>query len=620
MADYVEQTQPQGHVFARVKSVKDKWHTRDANAELVRAVLAGEWEKVAAGAFTEDYPAPMVANRIKVMSKDVAASLAPLPSINCTAYNTASDDAKKFAEKRGRIARSYVDESDLDAHMTDFGTSFNTFGLGVFFVEPDLEAKMPRIRVRDGSGVYCVWDAQGHTVWAFEEFCIPPYEVAALFPGSDAALEEHDQTEGIVRVIRYSDRKQTVVYLPECGNHVLLQYDAVIPGECQYVCVPLPGEGKSFSGIPRGSYDDLVYPQMADHEFRMLQLEAATKSVQAPLAVPSDVVDVPYGPDALIRTQQPQNIRRVATEIPQSAFAASQLIREDLAVGGMSPESRTGNIQASVITGKGIEAASAGYSSQIANAQIMIAFALEQAIKKCFKMDEHLWNDEKKVLEGIEQGSPYTLDYTPRIAIKGKHSVEITYGFLSGMAPNNALVFVLQAQAAGLISRDFAARQLPVGMNVSEEFDKIDIETMRNSLMQGMAALAQSVPQMMQSGMDPTQIVFGLAQIITLKQKGKAIEEAISEVFAPKPPPPAPGGQEEVGESDTPAGPPGSDAGGGSPAGPGGSPLAPQGLTPGAQALGPNDRPDLSMLFAGMSSGGNPVLQGGVSRQNPVMG
>jgi hypothetical protein len=598
-----------GSVFQRVKSVKDKWYLRDVESELMRAVLAGEWEKVAPGAFTEEYPAPMVANRIKVMSKDVAASLAPLPSINCVAYNTASDDAKKFSEKRGRIARSYVDGSDLDAHMTDFGTGFNTFGLGVFFVEPDLKGMMPKIRVRDGSGVYCVWDAQGRTVWAFEEFCLAPFEVIAQFPDSEAFLEEYGKTEGSLRVIRYSDKDRTVAYLPECGNHVLLEYDAVIPGECQYVCVPLPGEGKSFSGVPRGAYSDLVYPQMADHEFRMLQLEAAYKAVNAPLAVNPDVVDVSYGPDAIIRTQQPQNIRKVATEIPQGAFAASELIREDLAVGGMSPESRTGNIQASVITGKGIEAASAGYSSQIANAQIMIAFALEQAIEKCFKMDEHLWGDQKKSVEGMEQGSPFTVDYTPKIAIKGKHTVDISYGFMSGMAPNNALVFIIQAQAAGLVSRDFAARQLPIGMNVSEEFDKIDIESMRNSLMLGMTSLAQSVPQMMQQGMDPTQVVYGLAQIIALKQKGKAIEEAISEVFAPKPPPPAPG-TEEAPASDTAAGPAGSEPGGG-------SPLAPAG---GGQPLGPNDRPDLSMLFAGMSSSGNPVLQGGVSRQNPVMG
>lgn len=603
------------HVFSRVKAIQDKWAHRDKEVTQIRAVLSGDWERVAPGAFSDDYPAPMVANRIKVMSKDVAASLAPLPSVNCAATNSASDAQKRFAEKRTRIANAYVDGSDLDAHMTDYATGYNTYGLGVFFVEPDLEWKMPRIRVRNGSNVYATWDTQGRTVWAFEEFCLPAFEVVAQFPAAAECLvdEKGNIERSLVKVIRYSDGDFTIAYLPERENHVLLQYKAPVPGESQYVCIQLPGEGDSFAGVPRGSYADLVMPQMADHEFRMLQLEAASKAVQAPLAVPADVVDVSYGPDAVIRTQQPQNIRRVATEIPQAAFAASQLIREDLAVGGMSPEARTGNIQASVITGKGIEAASAGYSSQIANAQIMIAFALEQAIRKCFKMDEHLWPNTKKSVNGSAQGSPYTFEYTPSKDIKSIYTVEISYGFLSGMAPNNALVFVLQAQAAGLISRDFAARQLPVGINVNEEFDKIDIETMRNSLMQGMSALAQSLPQMVQNGMDPTSIVHGLAQIVTMKQKGKAIEDAIAEVFAPKPPPPAPGSA-EVAASDTAAGPAGSDAGGGTSSSPS------LGLVPGSQSLGPNDRPDLATFFSGLNSAGNPVLQGGVSRKNPVVG
>lgn len=597
-------------IFQRVRSVKRDWATRDRASTDMRAVLAGEWEKLAPGAFTEDYPAPMVANRIKVMSKDVAASLAPLPSINCAAVNSMSEAAKKFAETRTRIVNSYVANSNLAAQHTDFATALNTFGLGVYFIEPDFDEKAPKIRVRGGTNVYAMWNAQGETVRAFEEFMLSPEELLSQFPESLRILKEHGKDEGRkLTVTRYSDTKRTVAYLPECSNYVLIDYPAPIPGECQYVCIPLPGEGASFSGIPRGAYDDLIYPQMADHEFRMLQLEAASKAVQAPLAVPPDVTDVPYGPDAVIRTQQPQNVRRVATEIPNSAFAASELIRQDLAVGGMSPESRTGNIQASVITGKGIEAASAGYSSQIANAQIMIAFGLGLALRKCFKMDEHLWGDVQKTISGMEQGAPFQLTYRPNKAINGDYSVDISYGFLSGMAPNNALVFVLQAQAAGLISRDFAARQLPVGMNVSEEFHKIDLETLRNSLMQGLAALAQGVPQMVMQGQDPTPIIRGISQIAQGIKKGKQLEEIVADVFAPEPPPaPAAPGSDVPPEA---AGAPGEAGGGGSPAG---------GLTPGAQSLGPNDRPDLSMLFAGMSAGGNAVLQGGISRQNPIQG
>ena len=599
-------------IFERVKSVKNDWHQRDTSATLIRAVLSGDWERVAPGAFTEDYPAPMVANRIKVMSKDVAASLAPLPSINCAATNAMSESAQKQAMNRSRIANAYVKGSNLEAQHTDFATHFNTFGLGVYFVEPDLDEKMPRIRVRNGGNCYAVWDSQGRTKWAFEEFMLSPAQLVAQFPQAREAMDKHGKLGGKkVTVIRYSGGGITVSYLPECSNEVLLQHSAM-GTDCQYVAVPLPGEGTSFSGVPRGAYDDLIYPQIADHEFRMLQLEAASKAVQAPLAVPPDVTDVAYGPDAVIRTQQPQNVRRVATEIPNAAFAASELIRQDIAVGGMSPESRTGNIQASVITGKGIEAASAGYSSQIANAQIMIAFGLEQAIRKCFQMDEHLWGDVKKKITGTEQGAPFTLDYIPSKAINGDHSVEISYGFLSGMAPNNALVFVLQAQAAGLISRDFAARQLPVGMNVTEEFHKIDLETLRNSLMQGISALSQAVPGMVMNGQDPTPIIRGISEIAAGIKKGQQLEDLVAKVFAPEPPPaPAAPGSDALGASDG-AGAPGEAGGGGLSAG--GS------LSPNLATEGPSGRPDLQQLCAGVSAAGQGVLQGGISRMNPVIG
>ena len=591
-----------------VQSVKEQWHSRDASAERLRAVLAGDWERVAPGAFTEDYPAPMVANRIEVMSRDVAASLAALPTITCAAPSSMSESAKKFGDNRSKIASGgYVEGSNLEPHMTDFGRSFDCFGMGVFFIEPDMKAKMPRIRVRDGSTVYVNWDTLGRTIRGFEEFSLPAHQIKDMVPEAvdvHRALDEYRLND--INVVRYSDGKQTVVYLPDCKNTILLQYKAPIPGESQFVGVPRPKGGSSFSGVPRGAYDDLVYLLVADHEFRMLALEAASKAVQGPLAVPMDVTDVSYGPDAVIRTNQPQNIHRVGTDFPQAAMAAGEMIRQDLAVGGMSPESRTGNIQASVITGKGIEAASAGYSAQIANAQIAFTFGLREAIRKCFIMDENLWPKVEKEIRGVSQGVPYTLKYTPAKDIKGDHTVDISYGFLSGMAPNNALVFVLQAQAAGLVSRDFAARQLPVGMNVSDEFHKIDLETIRNSLMQGISALSQGIPAMVQGGQDPTPIIAGISKIAAGIKKGKQLEDLVAEVFAPEPPP-------------TPAAP-GSDAlDTGAPGEAGGGGLSGS-LAPGLATEGANARPDLQQFMAGLGRNGDAQLTGGVSRMNPVQG
>jgi hypothetical protein len=594
-------------VAERVKALRQRFLTRDIKAQTVKHVKAGNWEKVAPGAFTQDYPAPMVANRIEVMSRDVSASLAPLPSINCAASSALSETAKRFAEKRSKIANAYVKGSHLEAYQTDAAFSYNDFGMLVYFMEPDLDEKMPRIRAKNSSGVYAEWGPDGRTVRAAEAFCLAPSQVINLFPSAEKCLKDAHKIDAMqVEVICYSDKKQTVYYLPECGNYVLLQYAAPIPGRCQYVAVLRPG---ATNGIPRGAYDDLVYPQIADHEFRMLALDAASQSVQGPIAVPQDVTDVPYGPGAIVRSQSPEKIRKVGIEIPQAAFAAGQLLREDLAVGGMSPEARTGNIQASVITGKGIEAASAGYSSQIANAQIMIAWALEQAIECCFLMDEHLWGDVTKEVKGVEQGAPFTMSYKPSKDIKGDHTVEISYGFMSGMAPNNALVFILQAQAAGLISRDFSARQLPVGINVNEEFSKIELETVRNSLIQGISALAQAIPGMIMQNQDPTPIIRGISQIASGIKQGKALEDLVATVFAPQPPPaPAPG-SEPAAPSDAAAAPGGAGGGG-----------ALSSLVPGSQSLGPNDRPDLTQFFSGISAKGNPVLTGGVSRMNPAVG
>lgn len=598
-------------IVQRVKSLKSRYIVRDVKSRTVKYVKAGEWEKVAPGAFTADYPAPMVANRIEVMGRDVSASLAPLPSINCAATSSLSDRAKAFAEKRSKIANSYIRMSYLQAHQTDAAACYNDYGMLVYFIEPDLDEKMPRIRVKDSASVYAEWGPAGLTTRAAEEFCLSAQQVIDQFPGSEKYLKDAGKADAkTITIIRYSDKDQTLAYLPECGNYVLYQHAAVIPGRCQYVCVIRPG---SSNGMPRGAYDDLVWAQIADHEFRMLSLEAASKAVQAPLAVPTDVTDIPYGPDAVIRTQQPQNIRKIQTDIPNNAFAAQQLIREDLGVGGMSPEARTGNIQASVITGKGVEAATAGYSSQIANAQIMIAFALEQAIQCCFLMDEHLWGQVTKEIRGLEQGAPFTLKYRPDRDIAGDHTVEISFGFLTGMAPNNALVFILQAQSAGLISRDYAARNLPVGMNVTDEQKKIEVETMRNSLMQGMSALAQSVPAMIEQGADPTKIVKALSDIVVGLQKGKTIEDVVSSVFAPEPPPPAPGSEQDAAAaSDSAAGEAPGGAGGGTP--------PDTGLKPGMESEGPNAVPDLNMMFAGVGRSGEAQLTGGVSRRNPVLG
>jgi hypothetical protein len=95
----------------------------------------------------------------------------------------------------------------------------------------------------------------------------------------------------------------------------------------------------------------------------------------------------------------------------------------------------------------------------------------------------------------------------------------------------------LQALGGGLISTDLAMRELPFGINVTQEQEKIEIENMRKSLVQSLQAYTQAIPQMAVQGGDPSTVIRKVADVIKARQKGVAIEDAVEEVFAPELPP-----------------------------------------------------------------------------------
>jgi len=132
------------------------------------------------------------------------------------------------------------------------------------------------------------------------------------------------------------------------------------------------------------------------------------------------------------------------------------------------------------------------------------------------------------------------------------------------------------------------------------------VEQSRTALINAMAGLAQSIPQIAAMGGDPTLPVAQMAKFIDLQLKGKTVEDAAMEAFAPQAPPPAPPGPEGATPSGE-GGPPGfSDAG------------LPSGLQPGLAAEGPQGRPDLAQVFAGITQSGAANLSATTSRMAPV--
>ena len=519
-------------IASRVESLKYRASERDARAGDVLAVRQGKISEVYPDFFPEGVDTNVVANFIDIVARDLSEVMAPLPAVNCSSANQVNDRARRFADNRTRIASNYFNHSDLQVSMYTGADHYITYGFLPFVIELDQEAKLPRIRLENPRMAYPEFDRYGRCIAFAKRYTLTLGELVAQFPEYEGQLLGpsgfKQDINNLVEIIRYYDKDQSVVYVPTRQNLVLSQARNPL-GKMMVVVAKRP----SVDGEMRGQFDDVLGIQLLRNRFAMLAMEAAEKSVQAPIVLPQDVQELQLGGDAVIRTSNPAGVRRVELSLPQGAFTEQQLLNQELRVGARYPEGRTGNIDASIVTGQGVQALMGAFDTQVKSAQAIFATALRDVIGLCFEVDE-MFFDEVKTIRGVDAGSPYALEYKPSKDIKKDYSADVRYGMLAGLNPAQGLIFMLQALGGKLISKDMAMRELPFNVNVTQEQEKIEIEDMRNALIGSLQAYTQAIPQMAASGGDPSDIVRKIAEVIKSRQKGQAIEDAIEEIFAPQ--------------------------------------------------------------------------------------
>jgi hypothetical protein len=520
-------------VTAKVSRLQTKYAQRDGRMRDVLSVRQGDISKVYPSMFSEDYPKPLVANIIDVSARDLAETMAPLPSFNCTASNMVSDTARKAADIRGRIANYYVDRSELGVQMYTGADWYNTYGMLIGRVELDYENNNPIMKFINPFGSYPELDRFGRCLSLTQIVGMDAQTLASMYPEFyDDIVGKNQYTPGspYLSLVRYHDKDQDMIYLPERKNLVLANTPNVV-GECMVRVAMRP----SIDGEARGQFDDVLGVQLARARFAVLQVQAAEKSIQAPIAIPQDVQELALGPDSIMRSSQPQNIRRVPLDLPPGIFAESGVLERELRTGARYPESRGGNTDASVVTGRGVQALQAGFDTQIKAAQAQFARMFVELIALCFKTDEKVFGNQQKEIRGVDDGTPYTMKYIPSKAINGDYTVDVRYGIMSGMNPNNATVALLQMRSDKLISRDYVRRELPIEINVTQEEQKVDVEEMRDALRAAIGQTALAIPQMIAQGQDPSKILASFADMIKGRQKGLTIENVVEKAFAPEP-------------------------------------------------------------------------------------
>jgi hypothetical protein len=524
-------------VADKVANLRLRYQARDGRMKDVLEVRKGNLSSVAEQYFPEGIDKPMIANFVDVAARDMAEMLAPLPSFNCHPSNQASEASVKQADTRTMIANHYIQFSNLETQMYTGTDWYLTYGFLPFVVEPDLDEGMPRIRLENPMGSYPEYDRYGRVTSFTKYYTKTLGELVSEFPEYEAQLigpqgRDFANYNSLMEFVRYEDKDQVLLYVPSRHNLVLLKADNPL-GKVSVRVARKPGIDPD---DPRGQFDDVIWVQLARARFAMLAMDAAEKSVQAPLAVPMDVQELAFGPDAVLRSNTPQGIRRVGLELPTAAFTEQSVLEGEMRMGSRYPEGRSGQIDASIITGQGVQALMGGFDTQIKTGQQILADVLEEVLSLCFEMDEKIFSFRKEV-SGAYSGAPYKLTYNPETAIKGDYTITVRYGLMSGLDPSRALIFSLQALQAGLLSRDLVMRELPFSINVSQVQRDIEVERMRDQLSGSFASLAQAIPQMAMQGQDPSSIVAKISEVIQKRKAGKTIEDAVSAVFAVEPPP-----------------------------------------------------------------------------------
>lgn len=597
----------QQEVQAKVRLLEAKYSDRDRRMAAVKDVRGGRIQHVFPEFFGSQINQPVVANFIDIVARDLAEAIAPLPALNCSSGNLSSDKARTFAAKRQRIGSFYWLHSNLEQQMFSGCDRYLTYGFVPFLVEPDTVNKTPRIRVLDSIGSYPEFDLNGDCVSFTRCWTVKTSTLMAQYPEHSSALARHDEfgrlTDVDERVYAYYDAHQTMVFLP--SKKLMLDQMPNALGECPVVCAVRP----SPDGEIRGQFDDILGVQAARAIMMRLAVEAAEKAVQAPLAVPDDVTEIAIGPDAVLRSANPEKIHRVNLDTSASTFAEAQSLDQELMRGSRYPQGRTGDVQANVITGRGVEALLGGFDTQIKTAQTIFQHALRKVTRLCYKLDETYWPDLRRTIRGVVEGTPFEQDYTPRRDIAGDWTCDVTYGFLAGMDPNRALVFMLQALAAKLIDRATVQRHMPFEIDVTQLQQNIDVEELRDALKQGVLAYVQAIGPIAEQGGDPSLILQVLASAVQGRQRGKPLEELLVDAFTQM----QQTQQQQAQEAAAAQG--GGDQG--LPPGMAESGLL-QGVAPGQAGMAPGGRPSLTMLMANLGANGQGKLSAGVRRAVPA--
>lgn len=607
-------------VDARITSgfdaMKARAVKRDGRMNIIRGVRSGLLHQLFPDQMPAIFDGSMVANFIDVAARDMAESVAPLPTLACASGAMRSQADRQRAEAKNRIGDFYWRQSNLEVQMPTACDWWVSYGFVPFVVEPDPTRKVPIIIAHDPVGAYFEEDRWGNVVRYGKSWEEPLGDLVAKFPGANFDLRttrdgSRRDDNSICTVVHWVDKTNVTLY--EQGSGAVLASYAHKMSQPPVRIAKRPGIDPT---DPRGQFDDIVGVQLARAMMAAYGMQAAHDSVNAPIAMSANDTELAVGPGAVITSDNPRDIHRVDLSIPHDAFVVQQMLDQEMHTGSRYPDARQGITNASVVTGRGMSQLTVGFDSQIRSYQEIMGNTLRHSTSLAFEMDEVWFAGQRKTIRGTLSGRSYELNYEPVEAISGNYECDVTYGFATGQNPQSTAITLLQFQGAGLLAKETAMQNLPMRIDVEQEMRLLDASDLRDGLKQSLLSIIQAAGPMLTAGQDPLPFVKLAVDTLRGRQDGKPFEDLLQ------------GGLEALVQQQQEAaqqaaqqaqgGAPGDPTAGGAP---GGDAMAgiganglPIGVAPGQAGMPQGGLPAVQNLVAGMV-GGRPVMGASIRRR-----
>jgi hypothetical protein len=434
--------------------------------------------------------------------------LAPLPMIRVPTDNPESTQARAKATLKERVLYGLWAEGDMASVFRDLGWFLPLFGQAYIGAFPDFDNNVIRPILRSPENAFPIpsFDPSGTSGVIFS-WKVRESTLKRDFPNYNA--EEANPRKG--RFKRGQDPDPEIELMEFCdgtewrrwgGQQELngVQHDY---GFCMF-------EPVKFINVPgevwgHGAVEQAVSMVEMGNALGSLIFEAALQNVYPPMVVvnPTKVgEEIPTGAGAVIAVNEGGSVSYLSS--PNGGLlASSQLLRENERIIKQSTgvnDANFGNVDASVITGKGVNALEgAGMGGMIEMVQGSLGGAIVNWNNHALFMLKRQFAEDTIYLQGVRPRS--IADMKPQefnVTVKGKQITgsfrnEVTFSPLIGQ--DAKLVMSLQMIGAGLASKQYGRDQVGIPDSVAMD-EEIFNETIDGAILGAyVQALTEPTPE-----------------------------------------------------------------------------------------------------------------------------